>query len=77
MLDSCRSSACFVRAAINRWSLMNNATNGTPVRMEQLLPFLPGHVAPICPEGGTYTNLRVGHMPRCTVHGQLWQYEDL
>lgn len=71
--DVCISNLRQIYAAKAQWALEFNKT-ATDVPAEQdLLPYLPGGIFPVCPSGGIYTIGAVGVPPSCSVHGQLPQ----
>jgi hypothetical protein len=59
-----------IEAAKEQWAIESKATSGTPVTIENILPYLGSmptcHVA-----SATYIIGKVGEEPRCTVHGTV------
>ena len=66
--------ACFnnlrqIDGAISEWAIENNKTNGAPVTLDQIKPYMmlnsKGDI-PGCPQGGKYTLNVVGSIPQVT-----------
>jgi len=59
-----------IAGAKDQWAAERGATSGTPVSVENILPYLDAmptcHVA-----GATYIIGKVGEDPSCTVHGTV------
>lgn len=58
-----------IAAAKAKWMTANDAENGFPVRMEDLIPYLPDHKIPVCPDAGHYSVNRTGAAPACSIPG--------
>lgn len=72
MQNACINNLRQIDAAKNEWALENNKTNGTPVTVAEIKPFIKldaGGNLPKCPAGGTYTIGPVGTVPTCSVSG--------
>jgi len=58
-----------IAAAKEQWAARNEAEKGLPVTIDDLLYFLPGRTASVCPSGGHYYVNRIGAAPVCSVPG--------
>jgi hypothetical protein len=58
--------------AKEQWAIETGKTEGTPVRMNDIIRYMKDSQVLHCPKGGTYTNGAVNEPPRCSVHGVLW-----
>jgi hypothetical protein len=68
--NACINNLRQIDAAKNEWALENNKTNGTPVTVADIKPFIKldaGGNLPKCPAGGTYTIGVVGEPPTCSL----------
>jgi hypothetical protein len=67
---ACINNLRQIDAAKNEWALENNKTNGTPVTVADIKPFIKldaGGNLPKCPAGGAYTIGVVGEPPTCSL----------
>jgi septal ring factor EnvC (AmiA/AmiB activator) len=60
-------------AAKQKWALENNKTDVDVPTEQDLLPYLPNHLFPVCPAGGTYSINAVGLPPTCSIPGHAIQ----
>ncbi|MCL4177544.1 MAG: hypothetical protein KJ072_07330, partial [Verrucomicrobia bacterium] len=59
-----------IEGAKEQWAIESKATSGTPVTVENILPYLAN--MPTCHlAGATYIIGKIGEEPRCTVHGTV------
>jgi chromosome segregation ATPase len=68
-LNACINNLREVDAAKQQWALENNKTTGAVPVAQDLLPYLPDSVFPVCPAGGVYTINAVGVLPTCSIPG--------
>ena len=68
-LNACINNLREVDAAKQQWALENNKTTGAVPGVQDLLPYLPDSVFPVCPAGGVYTINAVGVPPTCSIPG--------
>jgi chromosome segregation ATPase len=76
MSPAAQVSACInnlrqIDAAKQEWALENNQTAEAVPSVQDLLPYFPNQVFPVCPSGGTYTINAVGVLPACTIPGHV------
>jgi hypothetical protein len=67
--DICINNLRQIDAAKNQWALENNKAVGAIPAGEDLLPYFPNGIFPVCPSGGTYTIGAVGELPTCSIPG--------
>ena len=68
---TCISNLREISVAKTAWALENDEP-ATAVPTEQdLLPYLPGGVFPVCPSGGIYSINAVGVPPTCSIPGHV------
>jgi len=68
--NACINNLRQIDAAKNEWALENNKTNGTPVTVADIKPFIKLDASgnlPKCPAGGTYTIGVIGEPPTCSL----------
>ena len=65
---SCENNRRMIETAKELWALENDKAAGTPVTETDLIEYLPGGTALVCPAGGTYTITPVGTDCECSVH---------
>jgi hypothetical protein len=70
-LNACINNLRQIDAAKQQWALENNATVDAVPTVQDLLPYLPNQVFPVCPSGGTYTINAVGVLPTCSIPGHV------
>lgn len=68
---ACLNNLRQIDAAKQQWALEFGKAAADVPTAEELLPYLPGGIFPICPSGGIYEIGAVGVSPTCSVHGQL------
>lgn len=70
-LNACVNNLRQIDAAKQQWALENSrAANAVPTAQD-LLPYLPDGLFPVCPAGGIYTINAVGMLPTCSVPGHV------
>lgn len=70
----CWNKLVNLAAAKDQWALEHKATSGTPVTLENVLPYLSS--APTCHiSGASYVIGKIGDAPKCTVHGTVSQFK--
>jgi hypothetical protein len=76
--NACVNNLRQLQAAKEEWALENGKTNGTPVTVGDITPYIQldrnGHI-PMCPAGGTYILGRVGEEVRCSIGKSDWPNE--
>jgi hypothetical protein len=65
----CRSNLAQIDNAIAQYALENRIGQEAFVTSERILPYLKSNKVPRCPSGGTYSILRVGDPPTCSIQG--------
>ena len=70
-LNVCINNLRQIDAAKQQWALENDKTADAIPPAQDLLPYLPNMVFPVCPSGGTYTINAVGVPPTCSVPGHV------
>ena len=68
--NACINNLRQIDAAKNQWALENNKTNGTPVTLADIKPYIKLDASgnlPKCPAGGIYTIGSVGKPPTCSL----------
>jgi hypothetical protein len=68
--NACINNLRQIDGAKNEWALENNKTNGTPVTVADIKPYIKPDASgnlPKCPAGGTYTIGVVGEPPTCSL----------
>lgn len=68
--NACINNLRLMDAAKNEWALENGKTNGTPVTVVDIKPYIKPDASgnlPKCPAGGTYTIGVVGEPPTCSL----------
>ncbi|MFZ0829118.1 MAG: hypothetical protein WAO02_17020 [Verrucomicrobiia bacterium] len=71
LLNACISNLRQIDAAKQEWALENNKTTGAVPAAQDLLPYFPDNLFPICPAGGTYAINAVGMPPTCSIPGHV------
>jgi chromosome segregation ATPase len=69
--NTCINNLRQIDAAKQQWALENDKTADAIPPAQDLLPYLPNMVFPVCPSGGTYTINAVGVPPTCSVPGHV------
>jgi hypothetical protein len=76
--NTCVNNLRQLQAAKEEWALENGKTNGTPVTVEDITPYIQldrdGYI-PKCPAGGTYILGRVGEEVKCSIGKSDWPNE--
>jgi hypothetical protein len=67
--DTCINNLRQIDAAVNQFALEHGKTSGSDVTVDDLTPYLPKNVLPVCPSGGSYTIGKVGEIPKCSIAG--------
>jgi len=70
-LNTCINNLRQIDAAKQQWALENDKTADAIPPAQDLLPYLPNMVFPVCPSGGTYTINAVGVPPTCSIPGHV------
>jgi hypothetical protein len=74
-INACTSTQHFVNTAIAEFAGKYSRTNGSPVELADILPYLPSGCSTQlwteCRAGGAITFRRVGEPPSCSIHGCL------
>lgn len=65
--NSCINNLRQLDGALQQWALEYKLTNGAPVTVIDLLPYLKGQALPTCPNAGSYSVTQVGQLPRCSA----------
>ncbi len=69
--NACINNLRQIDAAKQQWALENNRPANAVPTAQDLLPYLPDGLFPICPAGGVYTINAVGVLPTCSVPGHV------
>ena len=69
--NACLNNLRQIDAAKQQWALEKNKPATAVPTPQDLLPYFPGGVFPVCPAGGTYTLNAVGELPSCSVPGHV------
>ncbi len=69
--NACINNLREVDAAKQEWALENNRTASAVPTAQDLLPYLPDNLFPVCPAGGIYTINAAGVPPTCSVPGHV------
>ncbi len=69
--NACINNLRQIDAAKQEWALENDKTADAIPSAQDLLPYFPNLVFPVCPSGGTYTINAVGVPPTCSVPGHV------
>ena len=67
--NQCINNLRQIDAAKNQWALENNKSADAVPTAQDLLPYFPNNIFPVCPSGGTYTIGSVGVLPTCSIPG--------
>jgi chromosome segregation ATPase len=70
-LNACINNLRQIDAAKQEWALENNKTSGAVPTAQDLLPYLPDGLFPVCPAGGLYSINAVGVPPACSIPGHV------
>jgi septal ring factor EnvC (AmiA/AmiB activator) len=70
-INACILNLREVDAAKQEWALENNKAAGAVPAAQDLLPYLPDNLFPVCPAGGVYSINAVGVPPTCSVPGHV------
>lgn len=71
--EACIRNLHELDAAKQKWALENNKTDVDVPTEQDLLPYLPNGIFPVCPAGGTYSINAVGLPPTCSIPGHSIQ----
>jgi len=69
--NTCINDLRQIDAAKQQWALEKNKNTEAVPTVQDIAPYLPGGVLPVCPSGGTYTLNGVGYLPSCNVPGHV------
>ncbi|HUZ07403.1 MAG TPA: hypothetical protein VMV89_07925 [Candidatus Paceibacterota bacterium] len=67
--NQCINNLRQIDAAKDEWALENNKSADAVPTAQDLLPYIPNNIFPVCPSGGTYTIGAVGVPPTCSIPG--------
>ena len=70
-LNACISNLRQIELAKQQWALENDKTAAALPTVQDLLPYFPDEVIPVCPAGGIYTINAVGQPPTCSISGHV------
>jgi uncharacterized protein (DUF3084 family) len=70
-LNACINNLRQVDAAKQEWALENNKATAAVPTAQDLLPYLPDGLFPVCPAGGLYSINAVGVTPTCSIPGHV------
>ena len=70
-LNVCINNLRELDAAKQQWALENEKTAGAVPTAQDLMPYLPDNLFPVCPSGGVYSINALGVLPTCTVPGHV------
>jgi len=70
-LNACVNNLREIDAAKQQWALENSRPANAVPRPQDLLPYLPDGLFPVCPAGGVYAINAVGVPPTCSVPGHV------
>jgi chromosome segregation ATPase len=70
-LNACINNLRQIDGAKQQWALENNKTAAALPTVQELLPYFPDDVIPVCPAGGIYTLNAVGQPPTCSIPGHV------
>lgn len=65
--NQCINNLRQIDTAKNQWALENNKSADAVPTAQDLLPYFPNNIFPVCPSGGTYTIGTVGEAPVCSI----------
>jgi len=73
---STQATACInnlreIELAKQQWALDNNRSAAAMPTVQDLVPYFPDGVIPVCPSGGIYTLNAVGTAPTCSIPGHV------
>jgi chromosome segregation ATPase len=71
--EACIKNLRELDTAKQKWALENNKTDVDVPTEQDLLPYLPNNLFPVCPSGGTYSINAVGLPPTCSIPGHAIQ----
>ncbi len=67
--NACINNLRIIQSAKQEWALENQKPSDATPTENDLTPYLPNHLMPHCPAGGTYTIGNVTNPPTCTIPG--------
>jgi hypothetical protein len=70
-LNACINNLRQIDAAKQQWALENDKPASAIPSAQDILPYLPGGIFPVCPAGGAYTINAVAAPPTCSVPGHV------
>ena len=71
--DACINNLRQLDAAKQQWALEFHRTADSVPAAQDIAPYLPGNVLPVCPAGGAYVLNAVNHVPTCSIPGHALQ----
>jgi chromosome segregation ATPase len=69
--NACVNNLRAIVAAKDQWALEKQKSATDVPTAQDILPFLPGNVIPVCPDGGTYALNAAGELPVCSIQGHV------
>lgn len=69
--NACLNNLRQLDAAKQQWALEFNKAVGAVPTAQNITPYLPNQVLPVCPAGGGYTLNAVGAAPTCNMPGHI------
>lgn len=69
--NACINNLRMIQAAKQQWALEKGKSQTDVPTWDDLQPYLPGTVPPVCPSGGTYSINAVQDPPTCSVPGHV------
>ena len=70
-MNACINNLREIDAAKQQWALENEKTAGAIPTAQDLLPYLPDNLFPVCPAGGVYSINAAGVPPTCSIPGHV------
>lgn len=71
--NACLNNLRQLDAAKQQWALEFNKTANVVPTVQEIAPYLPGNVLPVCPAGGAYTLNAINVRPTCSIPGHALQ----
>ena len=69
--NACIANLRAIDAAKTQWALDKNKSLTDTPTTQDLSPYLPNNIFPVCPDGGTYAINSMSQPPTCTVQGHV------
>ena len=68
--NACVNNLRQIEGATEQWCLEKQIQPGTPLRQTEISAYIKGGW-PTCPQGGVYTMVKVGSLPKCSMGHSL------